>query len=122
MHSDLIGPVFATWAAKKLPARLGAEATAELLGFREHDIQILMRTGKLEPLGDPAPNAPKLFSAVEIIALAADRDWLGKATKDISKHWRGKRDQPPTPRSTCRKGRGPSPPIVTVVSDAPKIV
>jgi hypothetical protein len=28
-----------------------------------HDIQILMAVGKLTPLGDPAPNAPKWFAA-----------------------------------------------------------
>ena len=33
-------------------------------------------TVKLEPLGDPAPNAPKWFAALEVIGLAADRDWL----------------------------------------------
>ena len=121
MHTDLIAPVFATWAAKKLPARLSAEETAELLGFKEHDIQILMRTGKLKPLGEPAANAPKWFCAVEMIALVADREWLGKATKDVSKHWKGKRDQPAGPQSFRREGRGQSSPIVTAVSDAPKI-
>ena len=54
----------------------------------ESDIQILMALGKLIPLGDPAPNAPKWFAAVEMIQLAADKDWLHKATKEISKHWR----------------------------------
>ena len=32
--------------------------------------------GKLTPLGDPAPNAPKWFAAVEVIKLAGDREWL----------------------------------------------
>jgi len=59
----------------------------------EHDIQILMGAGKLEPLGDPAPNAPKWFAAVELIRLAADREWLSKATKEVSKYWRHKREQ-----------------------------
>ena len=31
---------------------------------------------------------PKWFAAVEMIQLAADKDWLHKATKEISKHWR----------------------------------
>jgi hypothetical protein len=30
---------------------------------------------------------------VEIIALAMNRDWLHKATKEISKYWRHKRDR-----------------------------
>ena len=83
----------ASWAAKGLPARLDVAATAKLLGFAEHDIQILMAVGKLTPLGDPAPNAPKWFAAVEMIRLAADQDWLHKATKEISKYWRHKRER-----------------------------
>jgi hypothetical protein len=34
-------------------------------------------------LGDPAPNAPKWFAAVEMIRLATDQAWLHKATKGI---------------------------------------
>ena len=66
---------------------------AKLLGFGEADIQILMAAGKLTPLGDPAPNAPKWFAAGEMIRLAADQDWLHKATKEISKYWRHKRER-----------------------------
>ena len=43
--------VSTTWAAKDLPARFGVTTTAKLLGFAEHDIQILMAVGKLTPLG-----------------------------------------------------------------------
>jgi hypothetical protein len=68
-------------------------ATAKLLGFTESDIQILMAMGKLTPLGDPAPNAPKWFAAVEVILLAADQDWLHKATKEITKFWKTKRQR-----------------------------
>jgi len=68
-------------------------ATAKLLGFAEHDIQILMASGKLTPLGNPAPNAPKWFAVVEMIRLAADQDWLHIATKEITKYWRHKRDR-----------------------------
>jgi DMSO/TMAO reductase YedYZ molybdopterin-dependent catalytic subunit len=44
-------------------------------------------------VGDPAPNAPKWFAAVEMIRLAADKDWLHKATKEIAKYWRNKRER-----------------------------
>jgi hypothetical protein len=81
------------WAVRNLPARLGVGDTAKLLGFAEHDIQILMASRKLVPLGDPAPNAPKWFAAVEVIRLAADREWLNKATRDVSKYWRQKRER-----------------------------
>ena len=92
MNDEGMQAAMATWAARALPARLDAAATAKLLGFADHDIQILMRVGKLTPLGDPAPNAPKWFAAIEIIRLAADRDWLNKATREVAKYWRHKRE------------------------------
>src|ERR1017187_7151761 len=97
MSDDVMQATLATWAAKGLAARLDVVTTAKLLGFAEHDIQILMAAGKLTPLGDPAPNAPKWFAAVEMIRLAAEQDWLHKATKEISKYWRNKRERRQTP-------------------------
>ena len=101
MTDDLMQAAMTTWAARDLPARLDVVATAKLLGFAEHDIQILMAVGKLTPLGNPAPNVPKWFAAVEMMRLAADRDWMHKATKEIAKYWRNKRErrQPPLPSS-----------------------
>ena len=93
MTDELTQAALATWAARQLPARLDVVATAKLLGFAEHDIQILMSVGKLTPLGDPAANSPKWFAAVEMIRLATDEDWLHKATKEIAKHWRHKRER-----------------------------
>lgn len=93
MTDEATAAAMATWAARNLPARLDVVTTARLLGFAEHDIQILMATRKLTPLGDPAPNAPKWFAAVEIIRLASDQEWLHKATKEIAKHWRAKRER-----------------------------
>ena len=93
MTDDVMQAAMATWASMNLPARLDVVTTAKLLGFAESDIQVLMSTGKLTPLGDPAPNAPKWFAAVAIIRLAADHDWLHKATKDVAKFWRNKRER-----------------------------
>jgi hypothetical protein len=93
MTDDLTQTTLATWAARGLPARLDVAQTSKLPGFGESDIQILMSVGKLTPLGDPAPNAPKWFAAIEIIQLAADKDWLHKATKEIAKYWRDKRER-----------------------------
>lgn len=39
-----------------------------------------MAAGKLEPLGDPAPSAPKWFFALQVIRLAVNKDWLHKVT------------------------------------------
>jgi hypothetical protein len=93
MTDDLTQTTLATWAARGLPARLDVTATAKLLGFTESDMQILLSVGKLTPLGDPAPNAPKWFAAVEMIRLATDQDLLHKATKVIAKYWRHKRER-----------------------------
>ncbi len=71
----------------RLPARLNAEQTATLLGFMEHDIQILVRNRLLKPLGDPAPNGHKFFSTAEVQSLVNDRAWLNKATKAVARHW-----------------------------------
>ncbi|HXR48754.1 MAG TPA: hypothetical protein VN784_15065 [Candidatus Limnocylindrales bacterium] len=103
MTEDLTQAVLSTWAAKDLPARLDVVATAKLLGFAESDIQVLMAVGKLTPLGDPAPNAPKWFAAVELIRLAADQDWLHKATKEIAKYWRNKRERRNSSEASSRK-------------------
>jgi hypothetical protein len=102
MSNDVMQVAMTTWAANDLPARLDVAATAKLLGFAEHDIQVLMAVGKLTPLGDPAPNAPKWFAAVEMIRLAADQDWLHKATKEIAKYWRYKRERRQTSEPSSR--------------------
>jgi hypothetical protein len=62
----------------------------------------LIRVGKLTPLGDPAPNAPKWFAAIELIRLAADRDWLSRARREVSKYWRHKRKRCLKPRARAR--------------------
>lgn len=90
MSDNLTQATLAIWAAKYLPGRLDVPATAKLLGFTESDVQILLAVGKLTPLGDPAPNAPKRFAAVEVIRLATNQDWLHKARKDIARSWRCK--------------------------------
>lgn len=93
MTHETTNLAFTTWAGKNLPARLDVAMTARVLGFAEHDIQILMAARKLTPLGDPAQNAPKWFCAVEVLQLASDREWLHKATKEVSKYWRHKRER-----------------------------
>jgi len=91
MNDVVLQTAMATWAARNLPARLDVAETAKLLGFALHDMQILMASGRLTPLGDPAPNAPKWFAAVEMIRLAGDHEWLHRATKELAKFWHSKR-------------------------------
>ncbi len=80
----------ATWAAKDIPARLLAGQVAKLLNCTTEDVAILVSAGRLRPLGRPNPNAVKFFSAVELIALLADREWLDEATKTIGQFWKRK--------------------------------
>jgi hypothetical protein len=54
----------------RLPARLHVGQVAELLGFADHDIPVLVRHGALSPLGKPQPNAQKWFAAAEIEAFS----------------------------------------------------
>jgi hypothetical protein len=72
------------------PARLDAEQTAQILGFQEHDIPFLIFHGMLEPLGKPVQNSRKYFAKVEILGLAEDPHWLGKATQVVSECWKKK--------------------------------
>jgi hypothetical protein len=90
MTDELTQAAMTTWAAKDLPARLLAAQVAKLMNCTPEDVAILVSAGKLRPLGRPNPNAVKFFSAVELIALLADREWLDEATKTIGKFWKRK--------------------------------
>jgi len=73
-----------------IPARMDVKLTADILGFQEHDIPVLVSHGELEPLGKPMPNAKKYFARVDVLTVADDRAWLSKATKLIYQHWQEK--------------------------------
>jgi hypothetical protein len=75
---------------QRLPARLDVQQAALLLGFAEHDIPVLIKVRLLKPLGSPAPNGIKWFSAAELEALAQDRAWLDRATKAVQAHWKNR--------------------------------
>ena len=75
------------------PARLNVYQTAEVLGFVVHEIPVLVRDGYLKPLGKPAQNGHKYFSAVEVRELSQDRAWLDKATRAVAKHWQDRNSQ-----------------------------
>jgi hypothetical protein len=90
MTDDLIQTAMTTWSAKDLPARLLAAQVAKLLNCTTEDLALLVTVGKLRPLGRPNPNAVKFFSAIELFALLADREWLDDATKTIGQFWKRK--------------------------------
>ncbi|MCE0497344.1 MAG: hypothetical protein LV481_05285 [Methylacidiphilales bacterium] len=72
----------------RLPGKLNEDQTACLLGFQGHDIWILNAAKLLKPLGDPEPNCVKYFDSADVVAKAADRKWLHKATACVYRHWR----------------------------------
>jgi hypothetical protein len=90
MTDDITQAAMTTWAAKDLPARLLAVQVAKLLNCSTEDVAIRVSAGKLRALGKPRPNAVKFFSAIELITLLADPDWLDEATKTIGQYWRRK--------------------------------
>ena len=74
----------------QLPARLTAEEAAWVLNCKPHDVPVLIASQLLNPLGNPAPNAPKYFATVELLAKVKDRTWLGRVTSAIHQHWHTK--------------------------------
>src|SRR5271169_589967 len=90
MTDDVMQAAMATWATRNLPARLLAGDVAKLLNCTTDDVALLVTAGKLRLLGRPRPNAVKFFSAVELFALLADREWLDEATKTIGQFWKRK--------------------------------
>jgi hypothetical protein len=87
----------------RLPARLDVSQTAEVLGFQPHDIAILVAGKLLKPLGRPAANSIRYFATVFIFQLSQDPEWLDKATRIISQHWR-KKNQKVRRKSTGLSG------------------
>jgi hypothetical protein len=70
--------------------RIDSAKTAEILGFQEHDIPVLVAQGLLKPLAKPVQNAKKYFAAIYVLALADDPEWLDKATTVLYQHWQAK--------------------------------
>src|ERR1051326_7966110 len=69
------------------PGRLLAEQVAALLGFKKHEIPILVRARLLKPLANPPRNAVKYYANSEVELYAQDLEWLAKATKAVYKYW-----------------------------------
>jgi hypothetical protein len=89
----------------RLPARLDANQTATILGFKPEDIPTLIRDNLLKPLGKPTKNGRKYFSAHDVERLSGDREQLSKATLSVSLYWqkrnerKNKAKSPGTPKS-----------------------
>lgn len=83
----------------RLPARLNMAQTAAYLGFKPHDIPILVARGLLKPLGRPTPNSEKYFARSKLVEAENNEDWLSRATSALAQHWKEK---------NARKSRKPS--------------
>ena len=74
----------------RLPARMNIVQVAACLGFKPHDLPILVARGLLKPLGRPAPSSEKYFSRKKVLELEDDEEWLSRATATLSQHWQAK--------------------------------
>jgi hypothetical protein len=81
---------------RQSPARLNAEEAAWILGFSPHEIPMLIAARLLKPLGNPAHNGCKYFSADQLQQLRADSAWLNKASDAIMKYWKAKNSRKST--------------------------
>ena len=73
-----------------LPARLNVPQTAAYLGFKPHDIPILVARGLLQPLGRPPQNSEKYFARTKLVAAENNEAWLSRATVVLAQHWKNK--------------------------------
>jgi hypothetical protein len=74
----------------RLPARLNTLETAVYLGFKPHDIPILVARGLLKPLGRPMPNSEKYFARSKLVEAENNEEWLSRATATLGQHWQAK--------------------------------
>ncbi|HVU07740.1 MAG TPA: hypothetical protein VHG89_04265 [Verrucomicrobiae bacterium] len=72
------------------PGRFNVAQAAARLGFKAHDIPILVARGFLKPLGHPKPNAEKYFARELILELERNEAWLSRATDALSQYWQNK--------------------------------
>jgi hypothetical protein len=70
-------------SVRRLPGRLLAEEVAVLLGFKPHDIPVLVKAGLLKPLASGPTNCVKYFFAEEIESLPKNRLFFEKATRAV---------------------------------------
>jgi hypothetical protein len=67
----------------RLPGKIDAEIAAILVGFNKEDMPILARRKLLVPLNAYGTNTVKVYATVEVLAFAANRALLAKATRAV---------------------------------------
>ena len=76
----------------RLPGRLTVQESAWLLGFKAHDIPVLVCHRLLQPMGNPSQNGEKYYSATQLERLSKDFGWLDLATATLIGYWRAKNE------------------------------
>ena len=89
------------------PARLNANEAAWYLGFKRHEISMLVGAGLLVPLGRPARNRTKFFAAETLEQLRKDEKWLARATDAIAIYWRRRNARKKTGKKLDTNSNGP---------------
>jgi hypothetical protein len=90
---------------RNLPARLKAEEVACLLGFKSHEIPLLVAGGLLKPLGRPPTTGVKYFASVAIEECRRDAKWLAQASDYMVRYWRVV-NQKRKGRAVCQNRQG----------------
>jgi hypothetical protein len=67
----------------RLPGKIGVEIAAILAGFKVEDMTILARRKLLVPLNAYGTNTPKVYATDDVLAFAANRELLAKATRAV---------------------------------------
>jgi hypothetical protein len=76
---------------KTYPTRLYAKQAATHLGFKPHDIPVLIVAGLLKPLGGSyAVQMVKYFATAELERLRRNIQWLSRANDAVRRHWERK--------------------------------
>lgn len=84
IQTECVSRLFDKWLLRAHPpARLKAAEAADLLGFHEDDMAVLVREGFISPLGNPKHNAVKYFALCDVEELKRDPQSISAATEVI---------------------------------------
>jgi len=83
----------------RLPGRLTAQEAAWLLGFKPHEIPILVTYRLLQTMGAPPRNGEKHFSAGQLERLSRDFGWLDLASATLINHGKTRKQRRSKPES-----------------------
>ena len=74
----------------RLSGRIPGNVAAILVGFNPDDMPILAKHKILRPLNAYGTNTVKMYATVDVLALAANREQLAKATRLVYEEHKAK--------------------------------